>query len=165
MKNTKKMAFWGMFSMVLLVSLGLVYAYTDGQTIGQGAIDNFDTDITFSQLYSDLECSIIQNANRTIDSAGDVNYVYQINCWDIVIEDDEYTIRSRDHYVTLSLDSWKSRLTQECGGSPSGECRQQFIDYTKSKVKAKFKRNIMDFLGKIDSWKTQDEPEGLGISF
>lgn len=160
-KNIKILMFLGVF----LAMAGVVYAYYDGQTLTQQQIDNYDTDISFGTLFDDLECEVIQNANRTTDEEGSIFYVYQVDCWDVVKEEGVYTIREKSHYVTLSLERWKVELRGSCGFPPDSECKEDFIKYTKQKIKKKFKLKIGSFLKKIDSWKTQDEPTNMSISF
>jgi len=153
-----------LFGLMLLMSIA-VYGYTDGQTISQSAIDNYDTTVGFSTVYSDFECQIMENADRHISEDGMIYYKWVVGCWNIRLEEGEYTLRWKNHSEILFLQKYKQGLRRECGYPADLECKDQFTDTLLDKLKKTLKRRIMVILAKIDRWKTEDEPEDLEIQF
>ena len=146
--------------LVIIVLLSVaVLAYYDGQTIPQSAIDNFDTNISFSETFTAFECEVFENAERKLTTSGKVYYSYKVGCWNIRLEDDTYTLRWKNITRRYFLYTYKEGLIESCGYPANSTCKSEFTLGEIRIIRQSFIRRILGILTRIDGWKTEAEPD------
>jgi len=144
-------------SLVLVLLSFSVYGYYEGQTIPQSAIDNYDTDASFFQVYTDFQCVIFNNGERLYHGEY-IYYHYKVGCWNIKYIEGEYVLKWKNVSYNYYLYNFKEGLMGTCGYPAEPICKNDYISSEINKIEDFFISKIMSILDVIDAFKTEDEP-------